>query len=361
MGVINTDPSIRMNASFSPTEPFQGNVAFISQSGALGVAVLEMSKLLQLGFSIFVSEGNKADLVDYHFLNFLSTHEPTKVITLYLESIEEAQRFRDAAKKISRQKPIVALKAGSSSSGASAAASHTGALASSDLATEALFTQCGIIRTQTISEMFDLALALSNQPLPRGNKVAVMTNAGGPAILATDAIERYGLEMAKLSEKTRQGLRKFLPEEASVNNPVDMIASAHEITYQQTLNLLLKDSQVDSVMIIIVRPPVRTTPQMIAEKFREILSDDLDKPLFVVLMAEKDEGCGLPVFQELRLPIYSYPESAAYSLSKMVQYSQWRKKPSGKIKKFQIDKATLAHIFEGAKVDGRKFLHYEEI
>jgi acetyltransferase len=361
MGVINTDPSIRMNASFSPTEPYQGNVAFISQSGALGVAVLEMSKLLQLGFSIFISEGNKADLVDHHFLNFLATHKQTKVITLYLESIEEVSRFRDTAKKISRQKPIIALKAGSSSSGAAAAASHTGALASSDLATDALFNQCGIIRTHTIAEMFDLALAFSNQPLPLGKKVAVITNAGGPAILATDAIVKQELEMAKLSEKTKHGLREFLPEEASVNNPVDMIASANEITYQQTLDLLLKDKQVDAIMIIIVRPPVKTTPQMIAEKFKDLLSQDLKKPLTVVLMAEKDEACGLSVFQELQLPIYSYPESAAYSLSKMYQYAQWRKKPLDKIKKIKVDKASLVHIFEAAKADRRKFLQYQEI
>jgi len=361
MGIINTDPAIRMNASFSPTEPYQGNVAFISQSGALGVAVLEMSKLLRLGFSVFVSEGNKADLVDHHFLQFLDTHEPTKVITMYLESIEESGQFRQIAQKLARRKPIIALKAGSSRSGASAAASHTGALASSDLATAALFEQSGIIRTRTLSQMFDLALAFSSQPLPAGNRVAVMTNAGGPAILATDAIERNGLMMAKLSEKTRQQLKNVLPEEASLNNPVDMIASANEQTYQHTLAALLKDSQVDAVMVIIVRPPINTTPLMIAEEFKELLHNKSNKPIFVVLMAEKDPDCGLPIFQELGLPIYDYPESAAYGIAKMIEYAEWKKKPASKVRKISIDKASLKYIFEAAAAENREFLKASEI
>ncbi|UCF62700.1 MAG: acetate--CoA ligase family protein [bacterium] len=361
MGIINTDPAICMNASFSPTEPYQGNVAFISQSGALGVAVLEMSKLLHLGFSVFVSEGNKADLVDHHFLQFLDGHEPTKVITLYLESIEESDLFRQIAQKLAKKKPIIALKAGSSSSGASAAASHTGALASSDLATEALFEQAGIIRTQTLSQLFDLAIAFSNQPLPAGKRVAVMTNAGGPAILATDAIERNELSMAKLMDKTIQELRNILPEEASVNNPVDMIASANEITYQRTLTALLKDSQVDAVMIIIVRPPINTTPMMIAEKFKELLQNKSNKPIFVVLMAEKDRDCGLAIFQELGLPIYDYPESAAYGLAKMAEYAEWKKKPASKVKKITVDKASLTYIFEAAAAENRQFLKTSEI
>ena len=171
MGVINTDRKFRMNASFSPTEPFQGNVAFVSQSGALGVAVLEMSRAFHLGFSIFVSEGNKADLTDNDFLDFLDSHENSKVITLYLESLEHTARFRKNAATISRKKPIIALKAGRSKSGAKAASSHTGALASSDLAVEALFKQAGIIRADTIEELFEYSLAFSNQPIPKGNRV----------------------------------------------------------------------------------------------------------------------------------------------------------------------------------------------
>ncbi|MFZ0389974.1 MAG: acetate--CoA ligase family protein [Calditrichia bacterium] len=358
MGVINTGSAIKMNASFSPTEPYPGNVAFISQSGALGVAVLEMSKALRLGFSIFVSEGNKADLSDSDFLEYLQTHEETGVVTLYQESIEDAQRFRAAAGQLSRKKPVIAIKAGRSASGARAASSHTGALASSDVATEALFKQCGILRADSVEELFDLSLAFSSQPIPGGKRVAVITNAGGPAILATDALERYGLQMASISEETQQKLRQFLPEEAAVKNPVDMIASANAETYSKTLKTVLRERQVDAVMVIIVRPPVNTTPRMIAESFRDILGK---KPVFVVLMAQHDESCGLDIFQELKLPVYAYPESAARSIAAMLQYQDWRSAAKGKVRKFPVKSHVLHHIFEAAAAEGREHLRSQEI
>lgn len=361
MGVINTDPQYRMNASFSPTEPYVGNVAFVSQSGALGVAVLEMCKALRLGFSIFVSEGNKADLTDSDFLEYLEQHEPTRVITLYQESIEDTGRFRKIATRISRKKPIIALKAGRSESGAKAASSHTGALASSDLATDAFFKQCGILRVDSIEELFELSLGFSNQPIPRGNRLAVLTNAGGPAILATDAIEKYGLKMASLSDKTQNKLRTFLPEEAAVHNPVDMIASANEETYRNALETVLKDDRVDAVMVIIVRPPINTTPRMIAEGFRGIVQKPGQKPVFVVLMAQADESCGLEVFQELRLPVYAYPESAARSISAMLNYQQWKKKPAGKTAKVSLDKGAFRHIFAESAAEGREYLSSADV
>jgi acetyl coenzyme A synthetase (ADP forming)-like protein len=355
MGIINTDPKISMNASFSPTDPFQGNVAFLSQSGALGVAVLEMSKSLHLGFSLFISEGNKADLVDYQFLDYLAAHEKTRVVTLYLESIEETEKFRQSAIRLGRQKPVIALKAGTSAGGAKAASSHTGALASPDLATTALFRQCGIIRVETVEEMFNYALAFSNQPVPDGKRMSIITNAGGPAILATDAVEKYGLQMAELSDKTQKQLRTFLPEEASVANPVDMIASANEKTFRDTLSTVLKDNGVDAVFVIIVRPPVNTTPQMIAQEFKEMWRDkESTKPVFIILMAEKDEHCGLEVFQELQLPVYAYPEAAVKSMAIMLEYDQWRKKALGKVKKINADRAGLQHIFEAIRAEKRE-------
>jgi acetyltransferase len=361
MGLINTDPEFRMNASFSPTDPFEGNVAFVSQSGALGVAVLEMSRIMHLGFSIFISEGNKAHLADHHFLEYLASHQRTKVVTMYLESIEDGSAFRKIAGTLSRQKPIIAIKAGRSKSGAKAASSHTGALASSERATSALFEKCGILQAQSLSEMFDMALAFSNQPLPKGDQIAVMTNAGGPAILATDAIEKFGLQMANLSKKTKDELIKFLPEEASVDNPVDMIASANEICYQQALKLLLKDTGVDAVLLIIVRPPVNTTPAMIAEKLSAVLRSDPDKPVFIILMAHKDENSGLPMFQKLHLPVYSYPEAAAFSMSMLRKYYLWQKKPSDKIRKIKVNTSSAHSIFEAARNDSREHLRYGEL
>jgi acetyltransferase len=361
MGIINTDPKVSMNASFSPTEPYLGNVAFISQSGALGVAVLEMSKALHLGFSIFVSEGNKADLVDADFLEYLADHDNTEVISLYLESIENISKFRKLASNVSRKKPIIALKVGRSESGAKAASLHTGALASSDLATEAMFIQCGIIRAESIEQMFELSMAFSKQPIPKGNRIAVITNAGGPAILATDAIEQFDLTLANLSAKTMDDLKSFLPAEASVQNPVDMIASADEMTYQRTLKAVQIDPNVDAILLIIVRPPVNTTPRMIAEGFRDILKVNIGKPIFIILMAQHDVSCGLEVFRELNLPVYAYPESAARSVSTMLKFDTWRKKPPGKFQKFKIEKGSLFHIFEEAKAEKREHLGSQEV
>lgn len=361
MGIINTDPRFSMNASFSPTEPYVGNVAFVSQSGALGVAVLEMCKALRLGFSIFISEGNKADLNDSDFLEYLENHENTQVITLYQESIEDADRFRKITSRISRKKPIIALKAGRSASGARAASSHTGALASSDKATDALFKQCGILRAESVEELFEYSLAFSNQPVPRGKRVAVITNAGGPAILATDAIEANGLEMAPLTDDTQAKLREFLPEEAAVRNPVDMIASATEQTYRDTLKTVIKDPNVDAVMVIIVRPPVNTTPRMIAEAFRDVVEKNKRKPIFIVLMAAHDDSCGLDVFQEMKLPVYAYPESAAKALGVMVQYQEWKSRPAGKIGKYGAGKNALSSIFEQARAEGREYLSAPEV
>jgi acetyl coenzyme A synthetase (ADP forming)-like protein len=361
MGIINTDPGIRLNASFSPTEPYTGNVAFLSQSGALGVAVLEMSKSLGLGFSIFISTGNKADLIDVDFLEYLSSHKNTDVILLYQESIESVSEFRKIATNISRRKPIVALKAGRSVSGARAASSHTGALASSDAATDALFSQCGIIRVESFEDMFNTALAFSKQPAPTGNRVAVITNAGGPGILATDSIERSNLQLARLSETTQKYLESFLPAEASVVNPVDMIASADEITYQKTLKAVLKDTNVDAVFVIIVRPPKNTTPRMIAEGFKNLTKGKNIKPVYIILMSQRDENCGLDVFQQLNFPVYHYPESVAKSVSRVLSYQSWRKRPQGKIASFKVDRAALLHIFETAQAEKREYLSSQEI
>ncbi len=361
MGLINTDPDVKLNASFSPTEPYEGNVAFLSQSGALGVAVLEMSKTLRLGFSLFISEGNKADLNDADFLEYLADHEPTSVVTLYQESIEETDRFRKVVSQLSRRKPVIAVKAGRSARGARAASSHTGALASSDVATDAFFRQCGIIRADSIEELFELALAFSNQPLPGGKQVAVITNAGGPGILATDAIESHSLEMASLSDETKDKLMKILPEEASVNNPVDMIASANDETFRDTLKIVLNDKNVDAVMVIIVRPPVNTTPAMIAEAFQNVINGGKKKPVFTVLMAQQDESCGLDVFQSMKLPIYSYPESAARTIARMAQYRDWRKQNSSKVSKYDLDKGGLIPVFEQAAAEKREYLRNKEV
>ncbi|RMF58086.1 MAG: GNAT family N-acetyltransferase, partial [Calditrichaeota bacterium] len=246
MGVFNTAPDVRLDATFSPARPHQGNIGFISQSGALGVVILELANHLQLGISLFASMGNKADISDNDLLEYYFADSHTDLILMYLENLADPRRFLEIARKATRKKPVIVVKAGKTAAGARAASSHTGALADSEVAINTLLHQCGVIRVPTIEEMFTLGMAFANQPLPKSNRVAVLTNAGGPGILATDALIGNGLKMAKLSEETRQRLRQILPEEASVHNPVDMISTADHEHYRQGLEILLEDENVDA-------------------------------------------------------------------------------------------------------------------
>src|SRR5690606_28301254 len=229
-----------------------GNVAMSSQSGALGLAILAYARDLGLGLTTFVSSGNKADVSGNDLLQYWEEDESTRVILLYLESFGNPRRFARIARRVARRKPIVAVKSGRSSAGRRAASSHTAALAASDTAVEALFAQTGVIRAETLDEMFDVAAALSNQPLPPGRRVGVVTNAGGPGILCTDACEARGLVVPELSEATRSRLAAFLPPEASLANPVDMIASAGPDHYRQTIATLLAAPEVDALIVIYI-------------------------------------------------------------------------------------------------------------
>src|SRR6185436_11320374 len=226
MGVINTDPAVRMHATFSHVYPPSGNVAMSSQSGALGLAILDYARSIGIGFSTFISVGNKVDVSGNDLIQYWAEDPNTDVMLLYLESFGNRRKFGEIARRVGRKKPIVVVKAGRSTAGARAASSHTGALATSDVIVDDLFRQCGVIRTQTLEELFDIAALLAHQPLPLGSRVGIITNAGGPGILASDACEAGGLEIPQLSEATMAKLREYLPAAASVNNPIDMIASA---------------------------------------------------------------------------------------------------------------------------------------
>ena len=251
MGLLNTDPGVRLNATFSPVYPPAGRVAMSTQSGALGLAILDYASRLNIGISTFVSVGNKADISSNDLIQYWADDPNTEVILLYLESFGNPRKFSEIARRVSRHKPIVAVKSGRSRAGARAASSHTGALASSDAIVDALFQQAGVIRTNTLEELFDVAALVAHQPIPSGRRVAILTNAGGPGILAADACEVRGLELPPLSEGTVATLRSFLPAAASVGNPVDMIASASAADYGRALAALLEDDRVDSVLVIL--------------------------------------------------------------------------------------------------------------
>lgn len=335
MGLLNTDARFALNATFSPVYPPAGGVAMSTQSGALGLAILDYARQLNIGISTFVSVGNKADVSGNDLLLYWETDPSTAVILLYLESFGNPSKFSRIARRISRTKPIVALKSGRSPVGARAAASHTGALASSDDFVDALFHQAGVIRTNTVTELFDVATLLSRQPLPQGRRVAILTNAGGPGILAADACLAHGLLAAELSAKTRDGLKRMLPAAAAVHNPVDMLASASPAQYRQALQLLLADPNVDSAIVIFI-PPLITSADDVAAAIAGAAADS-GKPVSGVFMRSHAAPDSLAA-----VPCYAFPEPAAIALSRVASYGEWRRQPPSEAPAFHDIQEGLA-------------------
>lgn len=315
LGVINTDPDVGLNASFAREMPDEGSIAFLSQSGALCTAVLDYAAARQIGFSKFVSFGNKADISEIDLLYYLKDDPKTKVILLYLEEITDGRALMEAARNILKEsgKPILALKAGRTEEGALAAVSHTGSLASSDAIIDAAFRQCGIIRCENIEDMFQKALALNHQPLPKNNRVAVITNAGGPGVLTTDAAIQNQLTMAEFETKTTDVLRKHLPKTANIKNPVDVIGDARADRYEKAVSAIMADANVDGVMVILT-PQSMTDIQQIAETLIQ-LEQKFDKPLYTSFMGEKDVSVGVKLLETNRIPHYRLPESMCRAFS----------------------------------------------
>ena len=350
MGIINTDPAIRLNATFSPTTPPDGRVGFLTQSGALGLAILEQVQELDLGLSTFVSVGNKADVSGNDLLQYWADDPRTNVILLYLESFGNPRRFAQIARRVADSKPIVAVKSGRSHWGARAAASHTGALATNDVVVDALFHQAGVIRTSTVEELFDVATLLAHQPIPAGPRVAVLSNAGGPAILAADACEGHGLQLAALSDATVRRLRMLLPAAASVSNPVDMLASATPEHYRCATKLLLADEQVDSLVVIFIPPLVtQATEVATAISSGSVLTT---KPVLATFMGSHH------VRDELgRIPSYRFPESAVMALARTTAYGAWRRRPQGSFKQFtDIRPDIIRRVIDDALARGQRWL-----
>jgi acetyl coenzyme A synthetase (ADP forming)-like protein len=350
MGIINTDPAVRLNATFSPVAPIEGRVAFSTQSGALGLAILDYARQLNLGISTFVSVGNKADVSGNDLIQYWADDSRTDVILLYLESFGNPRRFGRIARRVAEKKPIVAVKSGRSQAGARAASSHTGALVTSDAVTDALFRQAGVIRTGTIEELFDVAALLAHQPLPAGPRVAVLSNAGGPAIMAADACEANGLELPSLSDTTIAELRQFLPEAASMGNPVDMLASATPEQYRRAAKLLLADAGVDSLLVIFI-PPLVTKPDEVARAIVEG-SAGSTKPVLANFISAR----GAP--RELApIPSYLFPEAAVTALARVTAYGAWRRRPKGLIPTFaDIRTDVLRDVVDKALARGEGWL-----
>ncbi|HEY4844351.1 MAG TPA: GNAT family N-acetyltransferase [Candidatus Dormibacteraeota bacterium] len=334
MGIINTDPAVSMDATFGPVAPPAGRVGFLSQSGALGLAVIDYASSLNLGLSWFLSVGNKADLSGNDILQFAETDPRTDLVLLYLESFGNPRKFARIARRVGRIKPIVAVKSGRTAAGARATSSHTGALlAASDVTVDALFRQAGVIRTDTLGELFDVAALLANQPAPGGKRVGIITNGGGPGILCADACEAEGLSVPVTPEDVMTELRQYLPPEASVHNPIDMIASATPDDYNRTIRVLAESNAVDAIVVIFI-PPLVTRAEEVALAVRDAASQ-LPRPMPIVTVFMSARGVPDQLQgPEARIPSYQFPEDAAIALARAAAYGEWRLRPEGHVPAF---------------------------
>jgi acyl-CoA synthetase (NDP forming) len=332
IGIINTDQSAPLNATFGPLMAPAGRIGMATQSGALALAAIDFTTARQLGFSSLISMGNKADISGNDLLGYWHGDPRTEVILLYLESFGNPRKFGRLARRIGRSKPVIALKSGRSTVGARATASHTGALLSaSDVTVDALFRQAGVIRTDTLDEMLDVADLVAQQPLPSGSRVAIVTNAGGPAVMCADTCEARGLDVPPLSDATRAALHELLPREASVTNPVDMIAAATPEQYRRALQLVAADPNIDAVISIFL-PPLATQPEDVARAIVSAVDDDAvaGKPVLAVFMSAQPlpdlacRGGG-------RLPGYHMPEPAAIAIAHAAHYAAWRARPADSV------------------------------
>jgi acetyltransferase len=335
-GVIDGSPKVRFNATFGRSMPSFGNIALISQSGAIGVNALEYAISEGVGLSKFASIGNKADINENDLLAYLRDDPETDVIMLYLEDLVNPAEFmriaRETTSHPTKPKPILAIKAGRTSEGARAASSHTGALAGSDEAYNAFFAQARILRVETINELFAKAAALAYQPAPRGRRVAILTNAGGVGIMATDACVRYGLRLATLTDKTRSEMKRHLPVTASTANPVDIIGDADADRYRAALELLVADENVDGLIPI-------WTPTLMAEssEIAGIIADigqKSDKPILACVQTMMGSEQVRKQLRRDHIPHYQFPENAARAMAAMADFSEWSRRPQGEVRRF---------------------------
>lgn len=339
MGIMNTEPGYGLNASFAATVVEPGAVAMVSQSGALGEAILADATNAGLGVAMFASVGNRVDVAAADLLAYWEDDPQVRVILLYLESVGEPQEFVQVARRVARKKPIIAVKSGRSDAGAAAAGSHTGSVAGADVAADTLLAQCGVLRVDSFRDMFLLAHALLCQPLPQGPRMAVVTNAGGPGILATDALVGLGLQMVDLQPATEKALRKVVPAEASVHNPVDLIASADGERYRKALRLVVKDPGVDALVVLFVSP-VMIDAAAVAQAICEELGGR--KPVLACVMGRQRADEAQKILVDNGIPVFRYPEDAATTLRAMVKRRRWLDRKPQPLRPLPVDRKAVA-------------------
>ena len=358
LGVVNTHPDVRLDGCFAETLPERGHIAFVSQSGALGGGILNILKDLNLGFAQFISIGNQADVNAETAMEYWENDQDVDQILLYMESIANPSNFRKLASRISKKKPILALKAGRSAAGASAASSHTGSLAGADKAANALLAQSGVIREYSLKNLFSTAKVFANCPIPQGNRVAIITNSGGPGIMATDAICENGMQMAPITEETKAKLRSFLPAAASVKNPIDMIASAPIEHYTQTLETVIADENVDMIMVIYL-PFLGLKDIDVAKALMEIKAKNPQKPIIGVFMTTSNFFTTISEM-DVNMPFFMYAEEAAEGFLRLDQQRKWIARPEGQIPVYDVDREKAKQIIKQSLAEGRAQLTTRE-
>jgi len=352
LGMIDTVTPI--NASFAAGMPKKGTISFMSQSGALCTAILDWADAHGIGFARFISIGNKADVNEIDLLQAWQQDQKTDVIIAYLEGITDGQRFIEVARQVTREKPVIALKSGSTGAGARAASSHTGTLAGSARAYDAAFSQCGVIRAMSVQDLFDYSIAFAYQPLLPGDRIAIVTNAGGPGIMGTDAVENYGLKLASLTQETQAYLAAHLPAAANVHNPIDVLGDALADRYGLAVEAALKDPNVDGVLVIL-------TPQVMTQvvESAQAVCDAVErmkgcgKPVLGCWMGQAITAAGAAVLNEHHIPNYQFPERAAAALKAMSTYRKWRERPPVEIPHVAVDHARVKAIFDKARSENR--------
>lgn len=349
LGVIDTIS--KLNASFAALMPLQGEIAFMSQSGAICTAILDWSKSANIGFSRFVSLGNKGDVDEVSLLEAWGDNPENKVILAYLEGISNGPGFIQVAREVTKKTPVIAIKSGTTDAGTRAISSHTGSLAGSESAYESAFNQSGIIRARTMEQLFDFALIFAYQPLLTGPRIAIVTNAGGPGIIATDAIERAGLKMAEFTPETVSELKANLPPTANVYNPIDVIGDAKADRYRVGIKAALADPNVDAVLVLF-------TPQAGSESLETVeamaeLSANQPKPIVASFMGAWSIGPALELLNKHKIPNYEFPERAVAALAAMWQHREWREKPALTYAQYDVDKAKVRALFDEVRASGR--------
>jgi acetyl coenzyme A synthetase (ADP forming)-like protein len=349
LGIIDTVASL--NASFAVGMPRQGTIAFMSQSGALCTSVLDMAQADAVGFSRFVSLGNKADTNEITFIEAWEHDPHTRVIMAYVEGVEDGAEFMRVARRVSQQKPIIAIKSGTTNAGSRAVSSHTGTLAGSERAYEAAFAQSGVLRARSVQELFDYSIAFARQPLLQNDRIAIITNAGGPGIMATDACERAGLQLASLEPETMNSLRDALPAAASVLNPVDVLGDALADRYGLALQAALHDPNVGGALVILT-PQVMTQVQATAQAVGE-LAQGSGKPVFGCFMGRGTVEPGIQVLNRYAVPNYPVPERAVAAMAAMMHHRRWRERPPQKLETFDADHARVRTVFQEVRAEAR--------